>query len=1601
MGPHGPTHRSIPNKEKGAVKTSRTDFWGSAEGRRHRLSLIGGLVWACSLLALVCGMWCCDTTAMAATGHDFLARLSEAPPGTALSEPRAMTVERASGKVFVADPGVGVVDVFSTAGAYETQFGEEELEAEHAAVAVDEKTHDVYVVTTNAVTQRSEIDMFKPNGSGGYEPIFFTCEPEKGVVDEECHWSGANTGHEFEDVVGLAVDNSESLSDPYAGDVYVLEGGEEHHQLDILKPKAAGPEEAEEGTLVKSFSSVPKKSTPPPNGLAVDSTAGGQAGWAYVADSESGAVYVWNPSSDKKVETTLTGKGSPDGAFAKETEGSVAAVAVEESSGDVYVAEAAEGSRRAVSQFNSEGEWIGWITETPAGPLIEPAGVALSPGGDVYIADAAGGSATSGSHAVDVFGANVLVPDAESKPAKKVVRTAATLEGSVDPDGKPAEYDFQWCQSKEQGVPCTYESETTPVSAGSGNAGVSVKVALTKLLPGTSYHYRLVAKNANGIDVGADEEFTTLPAVELITGPVKAESPIPTTAATLTGSITPNPKTEALELDARYYFQYVQVTHKTPSTASCNPEPGADPAPCSDVPLPPGDAGTGTAAVGVETQLAALTPNTTYHYRLVATNELGTTIGKTATEKDEESFTTSGPPRITGEEAEPNKIEHFGATLHASVQPGERETEYHFEYGETTAYGNEVPVPGGKLPAGKAEASDPISATLTGDLKIGTTYHFRVVATNSAGTTDGPDRTFTTIPPALIESESAAEVSSTGATLQAEINPLGHETTYYFQYGTGSCKADPASCAKAPTSAIDVGSSESGQSSSVPLQGLEPDTTYHYRVLATNSLGTAEGAEHELTTQPASNAFTLPDGRAWELVSPADGDGTPIEPLTSEGGWILASEDGDAITYVVDGAIGEEPQGNRAPEYSQVISRRGSSGWASEDVATPNSRANGISPNASEFVPEYQFFTPDLSLALVDPFAYTKLAEPPLAPEATQATMYIRNDETGGYLPLVTEANVAPGTEFGQQIEFRAATPDLSAVVLHSTVALEDGGPIHGGLYEWTKGRLHLLSVLPEKEGASGEPAAGAELGFRNRLVSHAISDDGTRVVWETPEEEARRGHLYMRDTVTEKTLQLDRAQGVVEPRHGSAKFQAASGNGARVFFTDKQRLTEESTANPEESGEPDLYECEVLEEAGTPVCDLTDLTVDNNEGEHANVQGVLLGASEDGSTVYFVARGVLASNENGSDESAAAGKANLYEVHYEGEGMPWKTTFIAVLSSEDDPEWTCGESGGGALCGDAAHVTARVSPNGEYLAFMSSASLTGYDNLDQNSGKPDEEVYLYDAGTQRLTCISCNPTGARPVGVLDTKYPGEGYGLLVDRGLVWAGHWLAGSIPGWTAQDEEFALFQSRYLSDEGRLFFDSPGDLVPQATNHKEDVYEYEPGGVGSCEGDSGGCVSLISSGSSGQESAFLEATPSGNDVFFLTDSQLVPPAVAGELHVYDARVCSQVSPCLAAPAAPSPHCQTVSECRPATVTLPVPVGPSGSATAAGVEAKQQVKGEKTSSHPFTRAQMLANALQMCKKQHRYSKKKREACETHARKLYGAKAKKSSHAHPGRGRR
>ncbi len=816
--------------------------------------------------------------------------------------------------------------------------------------------------------------------------------------------------------------------------------------------------------------------------------------------------------------------------------------------------------------------------------------------------------------------------------------------------------------------------------------------------------------------------------------------------------------------------------------------------------------------------------------------------------------------------------------------------------------------------------------------------------------------------PPSVEEESVLEVAGISATLRAKVNPEGLATTYRFEYDTSEYNSPAAHGETIPVPAGQAGEGTEGVLVQAEPQDLKPHTLYHFRVVVENEAGKKEGADQSFTTQPAGGELVLPDDRAWELVSPPPGDegsSAAIEPISEGGVLTQAAEDGDALAFGEIGSVEPDPQGTT--NYSAVLSTRDpNGGWSAKQISTAHEQSTGISIGHGQ---EYRFFSPNLSLGLVEPLGTGFAAQQaegatPLSPGASEKTLYLRADAPlasepsaqaaygeavaeGGYKALVTSkqgySNVPPGTIFGSNLGFDGASPDLSHVVLYSgaplTADTPEGKPsTEGGLYEWAGGQLQLVSVLPE-----GEQARDAGLG-KGDSARGAISSDGSRIIWNGETESSGERHLYMRDVSSEQTVQLDVPEPGVstESQDENPTLQFASSDGSKVFFIDHAQLTSASRANEDAA---DLYLCEMEEAAGKLSCKLSDLSVNPNSGQRARVVGAALGGSEDGSSLYYVAEGELTSVANERGEKAIKGAPNLYMSRYNDESKQWETLFIAGLSFEDSKDWGSEENAGSSE-GYLEQMTSRVSPNGQYVEFMSDRSLTGYDNRDANSGVPDEEVFLFDAQSNRLVCASCNPTGERPAGVQDVHDEANFYeGLLIDKQQIWdSGRWLAGSVPGWSAIDLSQARYQSRYLSDDGRLFFNSPDQLVPQATNGLADVYEYEPAGVGSCEASSAtyserseGCVGLISSGASGQESAFLDASANGDDVFFISSAPLAAADTGSALSVFDAHVCSAAAPCPAAAVAPPP-CTTADSCRAAPTPQPAIFGAPSSATFSG---------------------------------------------------------------------
>lgn len=868
--------------------------------------------------------------------------------------------------------------------------------------------------------------------------------------------------------------------------------------------------------------------------------------------------------------------------------------------------------------------------------------------------------------------------------------------------------------------------------------------------------------------------------------------------------------------------------------------------------------------------------------------------------------------------------------------------------------------------------------------------------------------------PPAIDGVFAQALSPSSERLVAQIDPRGADTHYYFQYGTADCALDPGECTDVPVlPGGDLGEGFGDRSAAVELSGLEANATYHYRVLAENAHGIAESrqsAQTFFTTLPSAEGL-LADSRAWEMVSPPEKHGAAIESISREGALIQAAAGGDKLTWAATAPTSAEAEGNRRPEVVQVLSGRdAATGWSSRDITTPHNRGEGF--NTGEAT-EYRYFSGDLSLALVQPQVPSQpLEDPPLAPGASEKTLYARDNATGGYEPLVTPATVQSGERFGGKLGFQGASSDLRHVVFSSEVPLLTGA-VSAGLYEWESGGSQtLVSVLP----GTSTPAVEPQLGDEGTNVRNAISRDGSRVFW--TQGEADEGPLYMRDTAKGETVQLDAVQGEGlaqanlqerEEHLAEVHFQGASADGSRAFFTDAWPLTTDSTLEPLE--EEEVTEGEEARGAGRPADlyefdvatgKLTDLTPDQHVGENADVLGTLPGISEDGSRVYFVANGALAAGAEPGDCPRTTPKlphpqaaCNLYASELDPQ-QPGRrlTRLIARLSYEDAGDWGQRHSAGdqSGVLGD---VTSHASANGRYLAFMSQVPLTGYDNVDAGpaaKGAHDQEVFLYDAAAGAVVCASCNPSGAQPHGVLDVEDSGEGLGLLVDRPETWKDAWLAGSIPGWTLVGLTQANYQSRYLSDNGRLFFNSPDRLVEQDGNGKEDVYEYEPQGLGSCA-RSGGCVALVSSGTAPHESAFLDASENGADAFFLTSASLLAQDTDKGFDIYDARICgtSSTQPCLPGVTPPPPAC-TGEACRPPRSSQEDFAPPASSTfSGPGNLAKQEVSSALTSkpasSKPPSRAQKLTKALKACRKLK--SRHKRQVCEASARKRYGAKGK------------
>jgi hypothetical protein len=320
---------------------------------------------------------------------------------------------------------------------------------------------------------------------------------------------------------------------------------------------------------------------------------------------------------------------------------------------------------------------------------------------------------------------------------------------------------------------------------------------------------------------GEGEAFTFVSQVQSPQAPgvtTGGASGVGQTSATVNGTVDPNGQSTT------YHFEYGTTTGY-------------------GTPTPDANAGSGPNAGPVSADLSGLAPGTPYHYRLVATNSSGTTLGNDATFNTLSPPPPGTPPTAVTDDA--TGVQQDSATLNGTINPNGSPTSFHFEYGTTSGVYTAL-TPGGSAGSGSAET--PVSKTVSG-LSIGTTYYFRVVADNGSDpAVAGGELTFKTAsptpPPAekpAVATGAASLIAQASATVSGTVNPKGLPTTYRFQYGTTTNYGSSTTQTSAGAGATALGRSAS-------LQFLSANTTYHYRITATNTTGTTNGADRTFRT---------------------------------------------------------------------------------------------------------------------------------------------------------------------------------------------------------------------------------------------------------------------------------------------------------------------------------------------------------------------------------------------------------------------------------------------------------------------------------------------------------------------------------------------------------------------------------------------------------------------------------------------------------------------------------------------------------------------------------------------------------------------------------
>jgi hypothetical protein len=758
------------------------------------------------------------------------------------------------------------------------------------------------------------------------------------------------------------------------------------------------------------------------------------------------------------------------------------------------------------------------------------------------------------------------------------------------------------------------------------------------------------------------------------------------------------------------------------------------------------------------------------------------------------------------------------------------------------------------------------------------------------------------ISPAIV-----SEVNTDGARVAAAIDPNGGVTDYFVEYGQQDC--DLGTCSRAPAPTATLSNTTGAQQVTVVIAGLEPDTAYHYRVVAANSVGEVKGAEdvfrtfaRDSTEDPCPNALIrketlgvlLPDCRAYELVSPANAGGYDLRSDLIPGQAPLRAKPRAADTVLYSMSFGKVPGVEGEPTNHSLdpyLASRTAGGWTTHyaGIAVGDPPAQG--PFASTPLEESE----DLSTLV---FGGEDLCHPCF--EDGKTGLPLRRD--GGPLTQGMAGDLDPGpTATPDGYVARPLSADGTHLVFGSAADFEPDASSTGDISIYVRDLATGVTRVASKAAGGGTlpclqgPGSCQAPGDADGIGSLDVSDDGTRVIVaqrvSTDPAGNRLWHPYMYLESLGHTVDL--APGTT----AGVAYDGMTADGSSVFFTTADALTAD-----DQDASADLYRADVAADgavalervsSGSGGAGNGDTCNPAAAGARSNWNAVGAVSPDDCGVVGFsggagVARGsgtAFFISPETLDGSGSANQPNLFVV--QPGGAPHRVATLEPTNQAIADAVMNHEAGG---FGDI-----QVTPDGNYAAFSSFAPLTGFPTFGH------EAIYRYSVATESVSCGSCPTTRAT---------------LTTDTGL------------------SPYGL----NLADDGRLFFTSLEPLALRDTGSTADVYE-----------SSGERISLITTGRSATDSRLLTVSGDGLNAFFFTRDLLVPGDHNGRtVKIYTAREHGGFPiPVVRQACQASDECHGPSSAAPPAATLPTVQGTGGNFAQAAKKKRHKARHRRHRHH------------------------------------------------------